>query len=193
MSFLSGLRVIEIVYWSSAIIGGMLFLFRTLLLFLAGDVDGMDMDGVDGDFDPDFGDADTDLSFKLLSLQGITAFFMMFGLSGLAFLSGGVSDVLSGLGSVVIGVFSVWVVSLIFAFFTRMQADGTLRSVNAIGQTGTVYLRIPPNGTGQIQVTIQGGLKIYNAKSATNEEIATGEPVKVVDTIGESLLIIEKI
>ncbi len=190
MSFLDGLRTIELVYWASTLIGGTLFLFRMVLLVFAGDIDGLDLDGVDGDFDADFGDSD--LGFKLLSLQAITAFFMMFGLSGLAFLSANISDVLSGFGSVLIGAFSVWVVGLILAFFIRMQADGTLRSINAVGQTGTVYLRIPPDGTGQIQVTIQGGLKIYDAKSATNEEIVTGESVQVIDTIGESVLVVEK-
>ena len=38
MDFLNGLRVIEIVYWASAIIGGMLFLFRTALLFIGGGI-----------------------------------------------------------------------------------------------------------------------------------------------------------
>lgn len=190
MSFLSDLSVIELIYWLSAGIGGVLFIFRTALLLIAGDIDDLDLDGVDGDLETDLGDADSDVSFKLLSLQGLTALLMMFGLSGLAFLSAGFSNVMASIGGVLIGLFSVWVVSLIFTFFIRMQADGTLHSINAVGQTGTVYLRIPADGTGQIQVTVQGGLKIYDAKSATNEEIVTGEQVKVIDTIGESILIV---
>jgi hypothetical protein len=191
MAIFQDLRLIETVYWISAILGGVLFIFRTILFFVAGDIDGVDADGIDGEFDAAVGD--TDFSFKLLSLQGITAFFMMFGLSGLAFLSSNASDLLSAVGSIAIGLFSVWVLSLIFAFFIRMQSDGTLHSKNAIGESGTVYLRIPADGIGQVQVSVQGGLKIYDAKSAANEEIATGESIKVVETIGESILIVEKI
>ena len=191
MAVFEGLRFIEIVYWVSAILGGTLFVFRTALFFIAGDIDGVDADGIDSDFDAEVGD--TDFSFKLLSLQGITAFFMMFGLSGLALLSSNVSDFLSAIGSSAIGLFSVWMLSLVFTFFIRLQSDGTLRSQNAIGQTGTVYLQIPKGGTGQVQVSVQGGLKIYDAKSAANQAIATGESIQVVDTIGESILIVEKL
>ena len=184
MSFFQDLSPIEIIYWASAIIGGMLFLFRTALLFLGGDVS-------DGDADGDVLDGDSDFSFKLLSLQGLTAFFMMFGLSGLAFVSSGLATIWSTLGGAAIGLFSVWVLRYIFSIFVRLQSDGTVRLKNAVGQTGNVYLRIPAQGTGQVQVSVQGGLKIIDAKSVGEEEIATGENVRVVDVIGESLLIVE--
>lgn len=186
MTFLQGLSPIEIVYWASAIIGGILFLFRTALLFIGGDAGDADAEG-------DIFDGDSDFSFKLLSLQGLTAFFMMFGLSGLAFISSGIGDVWSTLGGTVIGLFSVWVLRYIFSVFLRLQSDGTVRLKNAIGQAGKVYLRIPTHGTGQVQVSVQGALKIYDAQSAHAEEILTGENVRVVEVIGESLLVVEKL
>jgi membrane protein implicated in regulation of membrane protease activity len=186
MSFFQDLSPIEIVYWASAIIGGILFLFRTALLFIGGDVGDADAEG-------DIFDGDSDFSVKLLSLQGLTAFFMMFGLSGLAFVSSGVAEIWSTLGGAGIGLFSVWVLRYIFSIFLRLQSDGTVRLKNAIGQSGKVYLRIPAHGTGQVQVSVQGGLKIYDAQTANEEEITTGENVRVVDVIGESILVVEKL
>ena len=185
MSLFQDLSPIEIVYWASAIIGGVLFLFRTALLFIGGDVGDAEADG-------EISDGDSDISFKLLSLQGLTAFFMMFGLSGLAFVSSGLADVWSTLGGAAIGLFSVWVLRYIFSIFLRLQSDGTIQLKNAIGQSGVVYLRIPAKGTGQVQVSVQGGLKIFDAQSSSEEEIPTGENVLVVDIIGENLLIVEK-
>jgi membrane-bound ClpP family serine protease len=186
-----GLSFIEIVYWASAIVGGLLFIFRTALLFISGDVGDVDADGLDADADLSGGHSD--LSFKVLSLQGLTAFFMMFGLSGLAFTSAGWHDLLSALGGVAAGAFSVWVIQRIFRTFTRLQSDGTLRLKNAVGQAGTVYLRIPAGGMGQVSVSIQGGMKVFDARAADGGEIATGKSIKVVNTIGESALIVEEI
>ena len=186
MTFFQHLSPIEIVYWASAIVGGLLFLFRTALLFIGGDTGDADTDG-------DIFDGDSDFSFKLLSLQGLTAFFMMFGLSGLAFVSSGIADVWSTLGGTGIGLVSVWVLRYIFSIFLRLHSDGTVRLKNAMGQTGRVYLRIPAKGTGQVQISVQGALKIYDAQSAHEEEISTGENVRVVEVIGESLLVVEKL
>ena len=188
MSFFRNLTPIEIVYWASAIVGGILFLFRTALLFIGGDIG-----DTDGDGDVFDGNGDSDFSFKLLSLQGLTAFFMMFGLSGLAFVGSGLASIWSTLGGAAVGLFSVWVLRFIFSFFIRLQSDGTLRLQNAIGQSGKVYLRIPANGTGQVQVSVQGGLKIFDAQSVDEGEIPSGENVHVVDVIGERLLVVEKL
>src|SRR3970040_851782 len=102
MSFFRHITPIEIFYWASAIVGGILFLFRTALLFIGGDIG-----DTDGDGDVFDGDGDSDFSFKLLSLQGLTAFFMMFGLSGLAFVSSGLASIWSTLGGAAVGLFSV--------------------------------------------------------------------------------------
>lgn len=185
MEFLTDLTWIETVYWASALIGGILFAFRAALFFIAGDVDNLD-----GDLD---GGGDTDLSFKLLSLQGLTAFFMMFGLTGLAMVSGGIATPFTILGGAAVGLFSVWVISLIFSFFKRLQSDGTMKIENAIGQTGSVYLRIPENGSGQVRVTVQGGLKIFDARSLGGREIPTRAAVKVVQVQGGHTLIVEPI
>ena len=190
MEFLKDLTWIEIVYWASALVGGTLFFFRAALFFIVGDVDDLDVDTA-GDIEASH--SDTDISFKLLSLQGLTAFFMMFGLSGLAFISSEIAIPFTILGGTAVGLFSVWVISFIFTFFKGLQSDGTLNIENAIGQTGSVYLRIPESGTGQVRVTVQGGLKIFDARSVSGQEIPSQSPVKVVQVQGSSTLIVERL
>ena len=192
---------IEVIYWISTILGGTIFIFRMVLMFLAGDIDlgdaegamHADIDGIDFDVEADMGHTSSDIDFKFLSLQGISAFFMMFGLVGLAMHSAEIWVGFTILGGAAAGIFTVWVISLLFSIMKRLQSEGTIRLVNAIGQSGKVYLKIPENGSGQVQVVVQGSLKIFDAVAADKSLISTGENVKVVDVIGESTLIVEKI
>jgi membrane protein implicated in regulation of membrane protease activity len=191
-----GLSVIELVYWVSTVIGGTLFLLRTLMMLFGGDFGGEELDGgMDADtsgFEEVDHDA-TDASFKLLSLQGLTAFFMMFGLVGLATLYSGVPMLFSVPAGVIAGIFTVWVISLIFAGMLGLQSEGTLKIENAVGQEGEVYLNIPPKGTGQVRVAVQGSLRIFDASSASGKKLATGDKIKVVNVVSGSILMVEPI
>jgi len=200
---MSELTWIEIIYWGSTIIGGTLFLLRTIMLLVGGGLGG-------GEFETDFdGDlhidhdvlsgvdhtdtfADTDFSFKLLSMQGLTAFFMMFGLVGLALVKANVATILTIIGGGIAGLFAVWLISIIFSQMKRFQSDGTLRIQNAIGQNGSVYLAIPAKGTGQVQVSVQGRMRIFDAVSSDGKKIATGEKIRVTEIINNNTLSVEK-
>lgn len=182
---ISELSVIEIVFWISAILGGTVFILRTVMLFTGFSTDmGADLDSGDG-----FG---TDASFNLLSVQGLTAFFMMFGLVGLSLLAAESSIFLSILGGLAAGGFTVWVLSLIFSKMKLLDSDGTVDIKNAIGVRGSVYLNIPAQGTGQVQLSVQGALKIFDAMSKDDQKIMTGEKIVVVDVADHKTLIVEK-
>ena len=71
-----------------------------------------------------------------------------------------------------------------------LESEGTMKIDRAIGARGTVYLRIPPTGTGQVQVTFQGSERTLDAISNGELEIATGTYISVVDTMG-SVLVVE--
>jgi hypothetical protein len=148
---MTGLTWIEIIYWASTIVGGTLFLLRLVTMFLGGGLsdDGLDsaLDGGGAELTGDHAEADT--SFNLLSLQGLTSFFMMFGLVGLALLKAGLPVGLTVIGGMVAGLVTVAVTGLIFTQMKRLQTDGTVNIENTIGREGNVYLGIPKNGTGQ--------------------------------------------
>jgi membrane protein implicated in regulation of membrane protease activity len=180
-----GLSWIEVIYWASAIVGGTLFLLRMLILLFGGGDFGED---VDGDVS-----MDGDVSFKFLSLQGLTSFFMMFGLVGLAMLRANLPVFLTVVGGMAAGAVTVAVTGLIFSQMKRLQTEGTINIRNAIGSEGSVYLSIPKNGTGQVQVIVQGALKIFDASSKSKTALPTGEKVRVVDVTGGNTLVVEKI
>jgi len=106
-------------------------------------------------FGADHGDADLstdhdftvhggDAGFKLLSVQSVAAFFLMFGLVGYAMLHS--SQLPAGwavAGAIGAGLAAMVVIGLIFMMFKRLQSSGTLDLANAVGQEGLIYLRIP--------------------------------------------------
>lgn len=184
------LSVIELVYWSATIIGGTLFILRTVLMFVGGDGDASGHDLADADLDDFNGHPHGDFSFNLLSLQGLTAFFTMFGLVGLTLFHAGVHVVLTMFGGAAAGLATVFVISLIFAQAWRLQSEGNLDIRNAVGERGSVYLRIPAGGTGQVQVTVQGSLRVLDAVAETDEVLPTGTHVEVTAVKDNRTLIV---
>jgi membrane protein implicated in regulation of membrane protease activity len=197
---------LELIFVACAALGVGLFALRTVLFFLGGlgegDADSPGDVGDGGDAgDVDVGDAgDIDLaegaeavaSFKLLTLQGITAFFAMFGLIGLALLKANAGEPVSVLGGVAAGGASAFLIGKLLASLLKLQSAGNIDFHNAIGEEGTVYLRIPADGRGKAQVTIQDRLRVVEAVSEDKEELKTGERIKVVRVVGGDTLSVTK-
>jgi membrane protein implicated in regulation of membrane protease activity len=221
---MNGQPWIETIYWGATIIGGTLFLLRTIMLLVGGGLGGDDFDThFDGHVDAGFGDVHTDIgdvhtdfdthfdghvdtgldagltdhaalaSFKLLSMQGLTAFFMMFGLVGLALLRANLAVALTVIGGTAAGLFTVWVISILFSQMRRLQSEGTLDINNAVGQVGSVYLTIPKGGSGQIQVTVQGSLRMFDAISQDGKPIPTGQKIRVSAVVDGKTLSVTRI
>lgn len=201
MEWIQSLGQLEHIFIACAGIGGALFLVQLVLMFLGGDTHaGMSTDvgsdlghgGFGGDTDVS-GDAhhpSSDTSFKLLSYQGLTAFFMMFGLVGLAMrLGSGFGAALSVLAATAVGLLGMLTVAKVFQFFFGLQSSGTINLENAVGKTGRVYLRIKPHSMGQIEVAFQGRLRICDAVSADRDEIPTDAQVEITGIEGSTLIV----
>ncbi|MBL8050671.1 MAG: hypothetical protein JNM46_05560 [Anaerolineales bacterium] len=189
-----GLPILEAVYWFFAIAGGTLFILRTLMMFIGGGFsdDALDVALESNENVADSHSADGDASFKLLSVQGLTAFFMMFGLVGLALLNANLPSLISVLGGTVAGLITFGALSFIFSKMQLLQSEGTIHIKNSIGAEGNVYLKIPKNGTGQVQIVTQGALKIFDATSNSKQDLITGDKIRVVGVDGNTL-VVEKI
>jgi len=175
----------DLVFGISALVGGLLFLLWFVLLMVGGAAS----DLFDGLFDIQIGD--TDLSFKALTFQGLSSFLMMFGLIGLMISEMDAPRALSILGGLGAGGLSMWMVSKLFNTFKELETDQTMNLDNANGATGTVYLRIPAKGEGQIQITFQGAMRTMDAISADGVEIPTGTIIQVVDNVADTLRVRE--
>ena len=201
IAFLEQFEGLEKLFMVCAVAGGVLFAVRLVLQFLGGDT-GVHHDvgaPVDVSTDvhgggTDAGSTDAYLSFKLLSFQGLTAFFMMFGLVGLAMMrQTDHQEILSLVVALAAGLVTVWFIGLIFRKAGGLQSSGNIDVRNAIGHEGEVYLSIPGAGIGKTKITIQDRLRIYEAVSKDKTEIKTGQRVRVVEVTPQDVLVVERI
>lgn len=182
---------LELVFVTCAVVGTALFVVRLVLMFLgAGHHDVADVSGADGDLTGHHDVSDSNVSFKALSIQGVTAFLMLFGLVGWALVRQGNATPLWALaGGTAGGLATVWVMKEIFQMAGSLESSGTMDLRNAVGQEGTVYLAIHPGQTGKVQITIQGRLAVLNAMAAGQEEIPTGQTVRVARVTADTLVV----
>jgi len=133
---------------------------------------------------------DSDVGFRLLSLYGLSSFFMMFGFVGLALSrQSQVGMSISIAGATVAGFASSWIIGKIFKIASRLQSSGTLQTSDALGCDGTVYLSIPQNGVGRVTINIHNRLCEVDATAKNGNKIDTGTLVKVVGINGSTFLV----
>lgn len=176
---------LDLLFASAALIGGILFIAWFFLLMMGGIAGGI-LDGVG--LDVDMG---ADLSFKAFTFQGIIAFIMMFGLVGLALSRSDQGDMMALFAGTVAGGASMWSMGKLFQAFHSVQSSGNMNIQNAIGQDGTVYMRIKPGEVGQIQVTIQGAMRTLDAiASDSSLHLKTGSTVTVDKIVAGRMVVV---
>jgi len=181
--------LLDTLFVISAIIGGGAFVLRiVLMLFGIGDDHSF---GGDHDVAGDAAShSDQDVGTKLLSIQGIAAFLMMFGLTGLALTREvSLNAQLALVLALAAGIASMWVVARVFSLMLGLQSSGTLDLDHAVGEEGTVYLTVKPGAGGQVQVKVQGRLGVFDAQVDGEREIATGRGIRVVGVRANSLVV----
>lgn len=180
------------VYFCMAMIGSILFGIKLLLTMFVG-VDS-DFD-VDADVDLDGGDiAEHGTGFSLFSMLSILSFMMGAGWMGLACrVEWDMGAVASGLAAGGFG-FSLMLFSSFGMYQMRkLNEAGKYDVRNCIGSIGRAYVRIPAkgDGTGQVQIDVDGRQKILTAVSS-GEEIESFAAVKVLDVQEAETIIVEK-
>ena len=155
-----------------------------------GDAD-IDADAADGVFGAELTDGDSAPSgldgLRIFSVRGIIAFFVVFGWTGILLDSLSLSPVISvGVGAVA-GFLIMLLIALLFRAVMKLESDGNVDNRNALGVSGTVYLKIPPNreGTGKVNIMIQGSYCERDAVTDENEALPTGCEIVVMSLSGQ--------
>lgn len=188
-AYFSQYNGVELFFLVCAVIGGAFVIIRFIMLLIGLD-HGMTADADMGGHDLDGHHADSDIGFKLLSIQGITAFLMMFGLVGLAlYRQSRMGTITAMAGGFAAGMAAVWVIAKMFTLVLRLQSSGTIPIESAVGTQGKVYLTIPENGIGRVLVNVRNSLREYDASAQDNKRIETGVPVRVVWVDGNVLVV----
>ena len=191
--FFESLSLLEQAFFGLTAFGGTIFGVSTLLQLLGGgdgEMSGGDL-GADGALDAN---NHIETGFKVFSLQSIGAFTLVFGSSGLALsqelkLSGPVSIA----SALISGVLVLWLMSLIFKTFLKFSSNGALDYAQALLERGQVYLTVPDEGTGLVQLTIQGRMVTASARSLSGVRIETGRDVIVREVESDDTLVVEPI
>lgn len=149
-------------------------------------------DGIFGSDILDDGDV-PDSGFRLLSLRTIIAFLTIFGWVGLITLKQGLPTVWSLVISFASGFAAMLLVALAVSWMMRFQTDGTRNIRNALGKSGTVYLRIPANreGGGKVNLLLQDAFVELDAVTDDENAIPSGREVVVIGLSGQSTLVVK--
>ena len=169
------------VFYAIGLGSSVVLLLQLALLTLGLDGDDLDADLSDG------GDA------GILSIRTVTAFMVGFGWTGVAAINAGRSVAFASIAGLVVG--SAFMASVVFMMrlLYSMKSSGTLDYENAIGATGKVYLPIPAamERPGQIEVVVQGRLRVVDAFTRNEEALARHAQVKVIDLVDPTSLLVE--
>jgi hypothetical protein len=152
---------------------------------------GGDMDGLDADMDiSDIGEGGAS---GILSIRTIGAFFTGFGWSGAAMLQAGHGTGAATFVGIVVGSIFMALIFYLMAYLHSLRQEGTINYANAVGKVGAVYLPVPPHrkGLGQIEVLVQGRLKIVQAITDNDKKIGNRVAVRVTELVDEQTILVE--
>ena len=129
----------------------------------------------------------------IFSIRTIGAFFAGFGWAGAAMLQAGNSTGAATFVATLTGSAFLGIVIYLMSYLHSLRQEGTLNYSNAIGNVGNVYLPIPPKrkGMGQVEVMVQGRLRIVQALSDSDKKIGNRVAVRVTDTIDEQTILVK--
>ena len=183
----TALTVFERIYWFTAILASIIFLFLMVSTLLGGDTEDLS-----GDVDADI-DADTGIGFQFLTFKNLVGFFTIFGWSGIACLDAGYSRGQTVIISVICGLIMMLAMASLFFYLSKLQSSGTLKLRNALNQVGEVYLTIGANRSniGKVSINVQGTLRELDALTDEDRDLVQGNVIRVKEVTDNGILIVE--
>jgi hypothetical protein len=186
------------VFYGMAAFFSVFFFWQMIAAFIGLNGDEMDIStdisDADAPSDIDHNDVvESSQAFKILSLRSIITFFTLFSWGAALYTNGGTSVVKA------MGISSIWglagmvAIALIFYSMSKLTETGTKDLATCRGAAGTVYLDIPAGGFGEIKTTVNGAVEYIRAKSADGSALPAGTQVRVVRTVDQTLVEVQKL
>jgi len=183
------LSVIMKVLWGITLAASLVFIIQTVMTFIGADTGG-DFDADAGGLDMEAGDMGSGMN--LYTFRNLVNFFLGFGWTAILLQDSISSPTLLIIISVIVG---VAIVMYLFKWLSGMQQSGNINVYkSAVGCTGTVYLTIPGerSGEGKVQITINNSVREYAALT-DSDTLKTGTPIKVVEVINPGTMLVEEL
>ncbi len=185
----SALDLFMKILWGIAIATSLIFLVETILTFI-----GIDHE-MDTDFDMADGSFEADASMNLYTFRNLVNFLLGMSWTAILLKSSITSTALLMVIAVIAGGLLVFAVMWMFRWLSQMQQSGNIDVFKlAVGCQGKVYLTIPAarSGAGKVQITINESVREYDAVTDSDTPIKTGTPVRVVEVLDASTLLVEE-
>jgi membrane protein implicated in regulation of membrane protease activity len=127
--------------------------------------------------------------FAAISFRTLVAAITFFGLIGSAAQQARQPVGVQLLLALAAGIGAMYGVHWLITSIGRLGQDATLRTKNALGQEGTVYVPIAGDKeqSGKIQLKVQNRLVEFEAITGVRERLATGTKVRVIGMAGNVL------
>lgn len=190
MNFLfdwSTLGVAEKIFTAIGTVAIVLIVLQSLMSLVGGEVD--------HDYDISDMDGHAGHSWGLLSIRGLFGYMLGLGWGGIIALRYGFGVFAATLLGSALGVAIGLLLGLLMRAMHSLRSEGTLNLQNAIGQSGTVYQRIPAGrgGIGKIQILVQGRLQTLEACTDAPADLSPQRQVKVVQVVSGNTLLVEQV
>lgn len=185
----------EKLFWVFAVFGTLFFLIRVVFAIVGGfgveDADG----GGEGTADDADGSHESDVAFKLISLNSVTGFLMMFGWVGLAsYKDHGLIAAQAVLAAFVGGLVTMALTAQLFRIAMNFTSKGSRFTIKSlVGANGSVYVRIPSDGRGQVQVSHNDRTRTLEAISEDHVELESFTNIKVVKVVDPRTVSVRKL
>jgi len=155
---------------------------------------GGDVDLADADVHAiEVSEAETTISFKLLSLRSVITGGMLFGWAGALYVQEGVALGTAMLLAMAWAAAGAIVVAALMYGMRRMQETGNRRLSTCVGQAGSVYMDIPKSGTGKVRTVVSGAVAFVPARTADGKPLKAGTPVRVLRLLDPSTVEVEAV
>lgn len=173
-------------FWYVAIPVSLIFLIQTVMTFIGGAADSIDVD-FDGDIDGH------DTPFQLFSLRNLINFLLGFSWTGISFFTTVSSKLFLIIFAILVGFLFVYLFFIIIKQVQKLAEDNSFKIENTIGKTAEVYLPIPANksGKGKVMISVNGAFHELDAMTA-NDRIPSNAIVRVL-AVDTNILIVETI
>ena len=154
-------------------------------------------DGIDGtQVEQPFIDGGNPADFsvmRLFTIQGVVAFLTVFGWTAIVSIQSGGPEFLSLALGLAFGLAAMLAIAKLIQLSRKLTENGTINMRNAIGETGKVYIPIPPKSTGEGKLTmyIQGRYQECSAVTDGENTLSTGTMVRIVD-FRNGVLVVEE-
>ena len=166
--------MLDILFYTAIISGGILVIM--LLLSLLSGLD-LDIDIGDGGLDSGgMGFVKSILTFLSIGAYVVRTILMTESNPIIAFIAGGLS-----------GIVAILILSYFLRLLLRNQENVNWNMEDARFQKGKVYLKIPEDGYGIVNVLIKGSNRELKAKSTKNTTIETGADIIVDEVMDDTV------